>query len=126
MTTYFKEKSMDALPLIFLSYVILFGCLIACDKQPLNRVHPKMEVIYTKDPCDRNKDEVSDNVDGERDQEFSSAIQPESDESRAPASNEPAESLRMGEWRSLYAPPILGGYDDIGRTPDSAEHERER
>lgn len=102
--------------LYFLFYLSLFSCLIGCGVGPLNRVPPKTEFYYTKDdPCSRGNNEVRDNVESGGDQEIPQEIQPDPDQSRSPASDEPAESLRMGEWRSRYAPPILGGYDSIER-----------
>lgn len=112
------------MPIIAICLTFL-ACVIACGNRPLNRVPPKTEFIYTKDdPCARQKDEVRDNLDRNSPEEISPEIQTDTDESRAPASDEPTEDLRMGNWRTLYAPPILGGYDDPRGTPYSDSHDR--
>lgn len=109
----------------FLIYLSFFACVIACGNRPLNRVPPKTEFIYSKDnPCDRNPNEIRDNLDSGKDQEVPQEIQPNPNELGPPTPDESAEDLRMGKWRSLYAPPVLGGYDDPGRTLDSDQVER--
>lgn len=41
-------------------FFIIAACLIACGKQPLNRVPPKTEVYYSgdrSDPCSKDEDD---------------------------------------------------------------------
>lgn len=93
------------------AFFLTIACIIACGKQPLNRVPPKTEVIYTRDPCSKEENEVPDEMDTGRDQSVPPAVQPDPDESEPTAPNFPATDYGVGNGKARYAPPILGGYE---------------